>query len=490
MYDTKFKRHMDPQGLTVILAEAFIAFALVLIILLWFLQVGLLDSYYSSVMGQNCETALSNAAKKYSGSPELDMAEFKSELENITDTQDIYFYIQSPDGRLLISSTDDLVYGRGLVGEESLGAMARERMEESGSASIDFEVENSVGGGNVLIVARKVDSPYRDTVYLCCFANVSPMHSTTRILSSQLFMVCFISMVIGCMFAMSFANRVASPIVELKVMARRMAAGDPDLDFRMDPDASTEILELADTLQNTSIEMAKTSRLQKDLMANVSHDLRTPLTMIKSYAELIRDISGDDKERRDKHLEIIIDETDRLSDLVGDILTLSKLQAGSEEFESKPVDIQSAASGVLNIYRVMEESEGFSLDFEPLDKKINVLGDERRLQQVISNFMSNAIRYGGEKKQVCVSFSESDGRIICSVSDHGPGIDPEDMENIWNRYEKASARGTRAADGGTGLGLSIAKEILVRHGATYGVESVPGKGSRFWFGLPEMETVD
>ena len=243
-----------------------------------------------------------------------------------------------------------------------------------------------------------------------------------------------------------------------------------------------ELKDLAATLNQTASDLKASDALQKDLIANVSHDLRTPLTMIKSYAEMIRDLSGDIPEKREEHLGVIIQEADRLDDLVGDILTLSKMQAGVVEMDMEDFDLQEAGESVLSTYMVMEQ-EGFTLNYRPLDEKIIVNGDRRKIQQVISNLISNAIRYSRDVKEVSLEFTRSGDSVTCAVLDKGIGIDEADQAKIWNRYQKASKQGVRSSQG-TGLGLSIASEILEKHGATYGVESKPGEGSRFWFTLP------
>jgi signal transduction histidine kinase len=155
--------------------------------------------------------------------------------------------------------------------------------------------------------------------------------------------------------------------------------------------------------------------------------------------------------------------------------------------ENQPVDIQKAVESILNVYRVLEEHDGFKISLATVPGRVWVMGDERKLQQVISNLISNAVKYSGDSKDIEISFSEEGGRIRFEVRDHGVGIAEEDKEVIWARYQKASRQGTRANGTSTGLGLSIAREILERHKALYGVESTPGEGSTFWFSLPIAE---
>jgi signal transduction histidine kinase len=306
------------------------------------------------------------------------------------------------------------------------------------------------------------------------------MGPAVGILRSQLLIVTAIALIVGIVVARYTAKRLARPISDIEKKARELAKGNYDVSF--EGGDYKEVSDLAETLNQAAADLKASDALQKDLIANVAHDLRTPLTMIKSYAELIRDISGDDPKKREEHLEVIINETDRLDELVGDILTLSKMQAGVMEMEMTDFDIQEAGESVLSTYKVME-NEGFTISFRPVPGPVMVHGDRHRIQQVIANLLSNAVRYSKDRKDVVLSFSRSGGRIVCSVEDKGIGIAEEDLEKIWNRYQKASKQGARSTQG-TGLGLSIASEILQKHDAEYGVESKPGEGSRFWFSLP------
>ena len=155
--------------------------------------------------------------------------------------------------------------------------------------------------------------------------------------------------------------------------------------------------------------------------------------------------------------------------------------------EMEDFDLQEAADSVLSTYMVMEQ-EGFGFHVSKLPGTVIVHGDRRKIQQVIANLISNAIRYSKDEKDVTLEFTEDGGFVTCSVADKGIGIEEGDLEKIWNRYQKASRQGTRSAQG-TGLGLSIASEILEKHGAKYGVDSKPGEGSRFWFSLPVKEQI-
>ena len=333
-----------------------------------------------------------------------------------------------------------------------------------------------------MVFAKEVESETRGSLFLYAIAFLSPLGPAVSILRSQLMIVTILVIAAGLILAVYTSNRLSEPLAQMSKDAKRLGEGDFDVHFTAS--GYTEINELADTLNVAAAQLKTTDALRKDIMANVSHDLRTPLTMIKSYAEMIRDLSGDNKEKREEHLGVIIEETDRLSKLVNEILLLSKFQSGVAEFENKPFDIQKAAGEIVQTYKVME-SEGYTICFEPIDEEVIVNGDEQRIKQVISNLISNAVKYSEERKDIRVYFEKEEGYIKLVIEDHGMGIAEDQLERIWSRYQRASQRTARSKDG-SGLGLSICSEILKRSGAEYGVESKLGEGSKFWF---KMKTV-
>lgn len=471
------------------LTATFVGFALILMGLLWVMQLGFFERYYESAMEKRTELGVKMIGAAYSAPQEFDLDSFCKVLGHISVESDMFISIKDVDGRFTINSNDRLDFGSTYRGNTALVFAAIDKLVSSGESSVSYVIKTGDTNADILVSASIVSSPYRSSIYLVAMSPLTPLGPAVAILSGQLKLITVIAILLGAVFAFLFSKQMAKPVIELQESARELAKGNYETEFHAT--GYSEVEELSSALSYAADELAKSDNLRKDLLANVSHDLRTPLTMIKSYAELIRDISGENKERRDEHLQVIIEETDRLSDLVGDILALSKLQAGTEALEFAPFDIQRSAESILNVYKVLEEQDGFTINLKTLPGTVIVNGDERKLQQVISNLISNAIRYSGESKEVDLTFTEDAGRICIAVSDKGIGIDDSDLEMIWNRYQKASKQGTRAKGTGTGLGLSIAKEILERHGALYGVQSKVGEGSVFWFSLPIAEkTID
>jgi signal transduction histidine kinase len=299
-------------------------------------------------------------------------------------------------------------------------------------------------------------------------------------MQKQLGYVMFISLILAIFFAALLSRRITKPITDITSSAHKMAEGQFGVRFSMESSYS-ELQELAVTLEKMSSEMERSSMMQKDLMANVSHDLRTPLTMIKSYAEMIRDLSGDNPEKRNAHLEVIIDESDRLNQLVNDMLALSRMQSGAMEMNIQPFNIYDAVETILAPYRVLEEKEGYTVNFN-CRHDLYVEGDEERIKQVISNLLSNAVKYCGTDKTVFINIRRWDKIVHFEVVDHGVGIKPEELSLIWERHYKTSSNHVRPTRG-SGLGLSIVKEILEMHGARFGAESKVGRGTTVWFEL-------
>jgi signal transduction histidine kinase len=242
-----------------------------------------------------------------------------------------------------------------------------------------------------------------------------------------------------------------------------------------------EIGRLADTINHMGHELSKIDQLRKDLIANVSHELRTPLSLIKGYAETIRDISGSVPEKREKQVNIIIEEADRLSNIVDDILNLSQMQAGYLNLQIGSFMLSDTLDKVLKRFEILGEKTKVSLHLENAPAFL-VKADETRIEQVLFNLINNAFNHSAPGGIIKVATFESPDKVRVSVSDTGKGIPKEEIDYIWDRFYKADKSGQRKMSG-TGLGLAIVKNILNAHHAAFGVESQVGLGTTFWFEL-------
>ncbi len=309
-------------------------------------------------------------------------------------------------------------------------------------------------------------------------AIISPVAATVETMLTLLRGISLLVLLLALLLALVLSRSIARPIEHLTAGAEVLATGDTSV--RFPGGGYREVAKLGDTLNYAACELGKVDSLRRDLIANVSHDLRTPLTLISGYAEMMRDLPG---ESTPENLQIIIDESSRLKELVSDILDLSRLQAGGDEPECAPFDLTSAIESELCRYNKLRDREGYTIRFL-YRELVTVNADRRRVMQVVYNLVNNAVNYTGEDKTVTVSQSLSpDGaRVRISVTDTGEGIPEDALPHIFERYYREKTPHRRAPIG-TGLGLAIVKEIVTAHGGQYGVVS-SDKGSTFWFELP------
>ena len=303
-----------------------------------------------------------------------------------------------------------------------------------------------------------------------------PVDAVVRTLNNQFLWIGIILIVMALVLALMMSKFITRPIVKMNKAAQVLAKGEYDTEFSAS--GYREICELSDTLNYAASELAKNDNLQKELIANISHDLRTPLTMIKGYGEVMRDIPG---ENTPENVQVIIDETERLTGLVNDMLDMSKLQAGTRKPDAELFSLTEVVRETMTRYEKLILADGYKISFSA-DKDVFVVADSVMILQVVYNLINNAINYTGEDKSVIVTQTISDSKVRISVKDSGSGIDKDDIPLIWDRYYKVDKTHKRAAVG-TGLGLSIVKGILELHHAKFGVNSKIGEGSTFWFEL-------
>ncbi len=324
-------------------------------------------------------------------------------------------------------------------------------------------VAETASGSDVMVV---VNSP------------ITPVDATVNTLSTIFLFIAGVIVILALLLSLIISRRISKPIIEISNSAKILAEGRYDANFR--GRGYREAGELADTLNYAAEELSKVDNLKNELIANISHDLRTPLTMISGYSEIMRDLPG---ENNPENCQIIIDEAKRLTSLVNDVLDISKLQSGTQEMNMEPLCITETVEAAMDRYAKLREVDGYVITFD-YDRAVTVMADRTRIMQVVYNLVNNAVTYTGADKTVRITQRCLGSRVRISVTDSGEGIDPDKLALIWDRYYKVDKIHKRAAMG-TGLGLSIVKSITELHGGRCGVESSPGVGSTFWFELDE-----
>ncbi|MCI5516536.1 MAG: HAMP domain-containing sensor histidine kinase [Roseburia porci] len=309
---------------------------------------------------------------------------------------------------------------------------------------------------------------------------LTPVSATVDTLRIQMIWITVVMIILSLLIALAISKKVSRSMIRVNNAAKKLAKGDFNVSF--DGKDYLEIAELSETLNQAATDLGKNEKLQKELIANVSHDLRTPLTMIIAYSEVMRDLPG---ENTPENVQVVIDEAKRLTNLVNDMLDISKLQAGALEMKLSEFNLTDRIQKVLERYNKLKEQDGYRIDFE-YQEEVYVCADEFKIFQVIYNLINNAINYTGSDKRVLVRQLVKEQIVRIEVIDSGEGISEENLPYVWDRYYKVDKTHKRAVMG-TGLGLSIVKNILELHHAEYGVESILSAGSKFWFELPVIE---
>lgn len=445
------------------MAVGFGIFALVTVALLWVFQIFLLTPFYQAIKTTEAKRISEQVARR------LDSDELMSAAYELCAGTGASIFVSDELGREYVGykygfTTESLAYG--------LSRMERAAL---------FEEVNLLGGEytrifseRLLLYAVTVRTPAGNHRLVIIETEITPLASTVETLTVQLLCLTLILLPLGITLAVVISRRIAKPITEITESAKRLGGGDYSV--RFEGRGSREVSGLADTLNFAADELSKTDGLRRELLANVSHDLRTPLTMIKGYAEVMRDLPG---ENTPENVQIIIDEAGRLNDLVNDLLDLSRLEAGVLELQKERFNLTGSIREILTRYDKLAD---FKFPFEPKEEAY-ITADKLKISQVVYNLVNNAVNYAGEDKTVSLTQEVLDGNVRISVTDTGEGIPADKLQDIWDRYYKVD-REHRRAQVGTGLGLSIVKNVLDLHGGSYGVISELGKGSTFWFQLP------
>ncbi len=430
---------------------------------LWFFQVLFLDAYYEYVKTNEVKKVATNIINNY------DEYNIKEILDNYSFQENVCIDVVYKN--MEIYSSNNL--NRGCIGLNSKNKNVMEdkiEFQNSDDTIKLYKYINREFKNKIVMYAIKLD----EDTYVYINSSVEILSSTTNILGSQLIYVTILVLILSLIISYFISKVISKPIVKINESAKKMASGDYKTKFEIDENIK-ELNELVDTLNETCNELSKTDEVRRELLANVSHDLKTPLTMIKAYSEMIKDISYDDKEKTFEYLNTIIDETNRLNLLVNDILDLSKLQSNIDDLNIQKNDINELIKNIVDHFKY----SNVSIEYNGIPNTIVEI-DKKKIEQVIYNLISNAINYVGEDNKIIVNLTKEKEYYLIEVIDHGNGINKKDLEFIWDKYYKTDKTHNRNTIG-TGLGLSIVKNILEQHKFEYGVKSKKNKGTTFYF---------
>jgi len=313
------------------------------------------------------------------------------------------------------------------------------------------------------------------------------------------------AVVISTIITYFVSKGITNPIRELSVISEKMTRLDFNAKYVRDRKHKNEIDELgehvnrlSDTLESTISELKSANiALQRDIeekiqidemrqefLSNISHELKTPLAVIAGYAEGLAECVNDDPESRDYYCEVILDETEKMTRMVKKLLTLNQLEFGQEMLQIQRFDLTELISGIIQKVAIILEQQEIQLDFVE-EKPMYVWGDEYKIEEVLTNYISNAIHHAKNEKRICISYTEKEECVRVHVFNTGDIIPEDALAEIWTKFYKVDKARTREY-GGTGIGLSIVKAIMQSHKQEYGVSNHKD-GVEFWFELDSSQ---
>ncbi|MBE6709505.1 MAG: HAMP domain-containing protein [Ruminococcaceae bacterium] len=481
-------------SLRVRLIAAFAVFTVLVLAILWLFQTVLLDDIYRTLKLNEAETCAERIEQDVRSGKNIEQIadSYAKEYAVCISAYEIAGSGGYKNGRLLCRNhVNSFCYIHNVPSSSDLlNELYREAVQNGGEVlrrnpiAEMFRREpghSPMDAGENVIYVKLIPQADSELLFLLN-TELVPLNSTVETLRSQLLIISVILFAAAVVMAVFLSHKLSKPIREMSEEASKLALGNYNVNF--DGGNCKETVMLSSTLNRAAYELSKLDKMQKDLIANVSHDLRTPLTMIAGYTEAMRDLPG---EATPENMQIVIDETNRLTSLVNDMLEVSRYQGGTQVLHPARFNFTEVIRTTLGRYGKLREKEGYTIRFEA-DRDVFVEADEGRILQVVYNLINNAVNYTGEDKTVVIrqTVTDDDAAVLTEVIDTGIGIAKEDLPLVWERYYKVNDFHKRA-NMGTGLGLSIVKNILLLHGAEFGVNSKVGHGSNFWFKLKISE---
>lgn len=453
---------LQPNSLKTKVWVYLITFSILILAFLWIFQIIFLDSFYERAKIKELNKSVNEINELYKNN-------------SLYNTLDILARESGICVQIIVGHTityDASIFNKGCTLDTR---KYRDLFLNGSEEKATYKLVNPRYNNEVLIKAIRLNN----NTYAFASISLEPLDSAIKILKDQFIIVTTIVLGVSILLAFYISKKISKPIEKINEGALLMSKGDYNNTFEIDEDI-LELKQLVDTLNKTNEELSKSETLRRELMANVSHDLKTPLTMIKAYAEMVRDLTYKDKKKREENLNIIIEESDRLNLLVNDILELSVLQSGTEKLNIEKFNLTELIKNILKRYSILEHNDAYTFIFDYQDNLL-VEADVLRIEQVIYNLLNNAVNYTGEDKKITIKIDNSNNTYAkVEIIDTGKGIKKEDMKLIWKKYYKVD-KTHRRDKVGTGIGLSIVENILIKHKLKYGVESIKDKGTTFWF---------
>lgn len=410
----------------------------------------------------------------------------KEDINNIRQStlEDIQYFSQQYNSKIdVIDKDKNIVLSSGTMGGPGMRMFSHFDISPVFTGQkISLQSVHPRFGTPVIFIGLPISSNSNVEGALLITTPLAPVKEASKVLQAQLSIITIISIAIATLLAFFLSRIFAKPILDVDQAARRIANGDYSVNLSIK--SKDEVGRLGKTINELSMQLGKVDTLRKEFISNVSHELKTPLSIIKGYTELISDnLSEDERKQNKQNIDIILDETSRLDKMVKDMLLLSQMEAGFNELNISDFDISHLAEEVIKKVSVLTDIHKNKINLINKNKDNTVKGDREKINQVLINLVSNAIYHSHPEGVIEIYFeSINDNEIKISIKDYGEGISEGDIKYVWDRFYKAD-KSRKRKESGTGLGMSIVKNILEAHKSVYGIQSKAGEGTTVWFFL-------
>ena len=467
------------------------------IILCWFINTTFLEKYYM-LHKQDSLIDGYDVINYASETGELNSSGFDVTFDNLCANGNIAVMIISSDRTIVRSSVNDnqvilmefmnILFGSDGSQTEILKKADNYVIQKQTDTRLSSEymvLYGTLSNGNLILMRTAVES----------------IRESAKISNRFLIYVGMLAIVISAVVTVFVSRRITTPILALTDISKRMTELDFNAKYTPNAHRQNEIDELGEHFNRLSCTLEKTiselksannelqqdiekkteiDEMRKEFLSNVSHELKTPLALIQGYAEGLQECINDDAESRDFYCEVIMDEADKMNQMVKKLLTLNQLEFGNEVVPMERFDLTELIHGIVNSSSILLEQNGITVTFEE-NEPMDAWGDEFKVEEVVTNYLSNAIHHIDGEKKIIIRMIPENGLVRVSVFNTGTPIPEEAIPNLWTKFYKVDKARTRAY-GGTGIGLSIVKAIMDAHNQQYGVKNWEN-GVEFWFTL-------
>lgn len=467
---------------------SFAMMILVFAVLLGIIFVRLYSSSIKSLNEKQLHTISDNAAAR------IRNGILNEDYESMMQFLEIYNGFESAELWLIPGKDYQSLEASALMGLDLSGVELHQEFEtviqtaQNGVQNSDVFYSDIHGATTMAVATPILDSLGRTLGVLVLIDPLEEMDETIASTRNMVIISAMAALGISFIFALAFARRITEPVRQMQLMTRDMMEGN--YKCKTGIDRTDEIGEMArsidmlsDKLLENEEERKNMEQMRLDFFANVSHELRTPITVVRAYTESLIDGVVADDEKKEEYYGRILGECKNMQRLVGDLLTLSKMQNPTFKIEKEPIELMEVLDEIVTSASAIAEDKNISIEFNHEKDSYMMLGDYDRLRQMFLVIFDNAVKFSPENSTIHLSIA-ADDRITVSIRDEGIGISAEELPSIFDKFYKSKLRQNAK---GTGLGLPIAKYICLKHDGEINVESEEGKGTCFTFKFDEMQ---